>query len=392
MNKEIKNIKTYVDNLEICGDISKEIITVEHRCNNPKRDFLFVNRMQGKHIPCDPDLTISMCEKLARKVRQGLLENDRVLVIGFAETATAIGELVAMYIPQTVYVMHTTREKVGKSLIEFREEHSHATEQTLAIREYTDPNEFLSRFNYILFVEDEISTGNTIKNSIKAFRDQKFSIEDLTFGVASICNWQTYGQRAEFEALGIDRYYLISGELKDEKMKMNIESKSEPLVVEINDLKYFGYENERLGRDYNSELAEDDINKIVTELGKVYIDSLMSSDKGNTTVRIIGTEESMVVPIMVGSELKRIYNLNVKCHSSSRSKIDVLNSDFDDRWTGIKDRHKIPSMYDINRETYIYNLNDYSDIVILISDGRYTEEMLKQLPEFKTNQLIVVRV
>jgi hypothetical protein len=118
----------------------------------------------------------------------------------------------------------------------------------------------------------------------------------------------------------------------------------------------------------------------------------MSSDKGNTTVRIIGTEESMVVPIMVGSELKRIYNLNVKCHSSSRSKIDVLNSDFDDRWTGIKDRHKIPSMYDINRETYIYNLNDYSDIVILISDGRYTEEMLKQLPEFKTNQLIVVRV
>lgn len=54
------------------------------------------------------------------------------LVIGFAETATAIGAVVAERIaPDCVYV-HTTREQfpAANQWIEFLEEHSHAVEQS----------------------------------------------------------------------------------------------------------------------------------------------------------------------------------------------------------------------------------------------------------------------
>ena len=44
-----KAVEKYVD--VNSGDTS--IITVEHRSGNKKREFLFVNKNQGKHIPTE---------------------------------------------------------------------------------------------------------------------------------------------------------------------------------------------------------------------------------------------------------------------------------------------------------------------------------------------------
>jgi orotate phosphoribosyltransferase len=389
---EVKAASTYVNNL-VTEESLNDIIHVEHRSGNPKRDFLFVNRIQGKHIPCDPKDTIEMCEKLADKVKTGLLDNDRLLVIGFAETATAIGELVAMNIPQATYVMHTTRETVGKDLLEFKEEHSHATEQKLSIPLDTDPKTFISQFNYILFVEDEISTGNTIVNSVKAFRELGIESDDLTFGVASICNWQDEASVTLFNTLGIDRYYLISGELKDVRKKMSIQPKKDLIEIRVNGLNYFGYENERLGRKMDKAQALSDIDKVVEQLGNKYFNELMYNELSYTpTIRVIGTEESMIVPILVANKLEEMYKVHTICHSSTRSKIDIINSDFDNEHTGIKRRYNMPSMYDKDRKTYIYNLDQFTDAVILISDGEYIYKNIEYLPDFNTNQLIRVDI
>ena len=35
------DLETYIDNIEYSSDRVKDIITVEHRLNNKKRDFLF---------------------------------------------------------------------------------------------------------------------------------------------------------------------------------------------------------------------------------------------------------------------------------------------------------------------------------------------------------------
>ena len=55
--------------------------------------------------------------------------NERLLIIGFAETATAIGAAVAVELGQ--YYIQTTRENVEgvDDYVYFTEAHSHATEQ-----------------------------------------------------------------------------------------------------------------------------------------------------------------------------------------------------------------------------------------------------------------------
>ena len=145
-----------------------EIISVCKRVSNPKRDFLFVNHLQGKHIPVSPLQTFKLYGELVQAITNAINPNEKVLVIGFAETATAIGHFIAATLPNAFYHMQTTREIIEgtKPLVEFKEEHSHATQQVL----YATIEEF-SKYDRILFVDDEISTGNTILNFIYALAE-----------------------------------------------------------------------------------------------------------------------------------------------------------------------------------------------------------------------------
>ena len=147
---------------------------MEHRSNNPKRDYLFVNKIQCKHIPAKPSEMINMCYELANKVNERIEEigqlnrDDKILVVGFAETATAIAGFVADKLKYNNYLIRTTREDIDDAipLLTFEEEHSHATTQML----FTHSGDLrlrLDKFKMVLFVEDEISTGNTICNFIK---------------------------------------------------------------------------------------------------------------------------------------------------------------------------------------------------------------------------------
>ena len=299
----IKNPGTYIVNIKdregYVGDI-----TVEHRSNNPKRDFLFVNKKQCKHIPCSPSAMIKMCDALAGVINSGLVSrNDykdlNVLVIGFAETATAIGTIVGDRVVRAAYVLHTTREEVENSIeaITFEETHSHATTQKLLIT----PDDFnFDDYNYILFVEDEISTGNTKLNFISAFEEQhnldekRRKIRNISYGVASICNWQDKGMREVFRVAGIDTFALINGELRDASVKMFnnediklIESASfsDKASVEVSyretHLDTF-FEN-RTGHCVNRTVCNDYMQKVFKEIYNQYSEY--------ESVRVIGTEE-----------------------------------------------------------------------------------------------------
>ena len=141
---EVKDTRTYIKNIT---DKHRylESITVEHRSNNPKRDFLFVNKKQCKHIPCKASDMIKMCKTLANEVNAGLskksnYEDLRILIIGFAETATAIGTIVGNNVDKAKFILHTTREDVpgSEQVITFEETHSHATTQKLLVAKDSD--------------------------------------------------------------------------------------------------------------------------------------------------------------------------------------------------------------------------------------------------------------
>ena len=72
----------------------KDLVAVAKRENNTKRKYLVVNKLQGKHIPVDPKKSLAMFSELAQQVKKAYAD-EKILLVGFAETATAIGSAVA---------------------------------------------------------------------------------------------------------------------------------------------------------------------------------------------------------------------------------------------------------------------------------------------------------
>lgn len=384
--KNIRDIRNLVDNITENSEFSIDNITVEHRSNNKKRDFLFVNKAQCKHIPCSPSSMISMCKKLAKQVESKTSKYDSILVIAFAETATAIGNFVADNLPNCTTVIQTTRENVpnSKQLLTFEEVHSHATTQLLLTYSEDEKMIQINNYDYVLFVDDELSTGNTILNFMKALKDIKSTVK---FGVASICNWQSKDNIEIFKSKGIDRFSLLSGEIKDENAKMFDKDDTSITVfgttefMPQSDLKpnrhYIWHKDtfrvERLGHPTNREYPN-----LTEALDHISI--------GAQTIRVIGTEEFMYIPILAAKYLED-KGKNVLCHSTTRSNIDpvVTNDeaipDFGDTDNRICIKYKIPSVYDENRETFIYNLNKKVDKTLLITDVEPSDNMMIYLYE-----------
>ena len=365
----MKKLSTYIDEL-VLDEKDDDKMVVEHRSNNPKRDYLFVNRKQGKHIPCRPSEAIEMFNRLAKKVNGCVSGYKNVLVIGFAETATAISNFVCNNISNCVYYLQTTREQVENCnvLVEFEEKHSHAVEQKI----YSSKDISKMNIDCVVFVEDEISTGKTILNCIEKL--QKTLGDNVKYCVASICNWQNEENRKVFDERNIGRIYLIGGKLKDEHMKMNInneidldntEWKPSGDVYNIQKVEISSkhYKDERMGYiPYNTK-------GIVKEISDSIVNILETSYKepSNTLVAVIGTEEFMYIPMLVAGQVEnwgyRAYN-----HANSRSSIDVIKGST----IGIANKTKLPSAYDKDRSTYIYNLGKY-DKVFIVTDAEQSD-------------------
>ena len=88
----------------------KDILRIAKRINNSRRPYLLVNPLQAKHIPVSPSTALQMMTSLGELVAAKY--GDARLVIGFAETATAIGAVVAKTISDECLYIHTTREIV----------------------------------------------------------------------------------------------------------------------------------------------------------------------------------------------------------------------------------------------------------------------------------------
>jgi orotate phosphoribosyltransferase len=140
---------------------------------NPKRAFLFVSKVLGRHIPVSPDTIRQAFTDLAELVPDDLCEP--ILVIGMAETAVGLGagvhQVLQQRYPNALYVT-TTRHPVADAplLARFVEEHSHAQDQLL----YGSPDAQLQQqvFNTrtVILVDDEASTGKTFANLVAALQ------------------------------------------------------------------------------------------------------------------------------------------------------------------------------------------------------------------------------
>ena len=110
---------------------AEDLLCLARRYHNAKRSYLLVNRRQAKHLPSQPKEALLLMRALGEKIRAAF--PDAHLIVAFAETATAVGLMATEGVGGHCLCLTTTREAVAgvADWIEFREEHSHATEQRL---------------------------------------------------------------------------------------------------------------------------------------------------------------------------------------------------------------------------------------------------------------------
>lgn len=349
-----------------------EIVNICKRKNNPKRDFLFVNSLQGKHIPVEPSKTFTLFDELVLEILKSIDISEKVVVIGFAETATAIGHYIASSLSNCIYYMQTTRESISHttSLLDFKEEHSHATEQLLY---GTIDN--LKRCDRIIFVDDEISTGNTILNFIREIEAIGIHTQ---YSVASLLNWQNDDWSKKFSNLNIDTYFVLRGKLKDLKAKVPVPiSKQDfcyetletyPTILNVN-CNVSNFYKERIG--YKPYKLQNFSEAVYSQIDSTIGTTL--PNKGDD-VLVLGTEEFMFTPMVFGKMLNEKLNVNVQFHATTRSPIETSNV----LPYAIHHCYPISSCYDKTRNTFIYNLKRY-DKVYIITDVIPTNNFIEDI-------------
>ena len=143
------------------GDGLSDLVGLALR-RNPKRAHLLVSHVLGKHIPVDPRRSYAAAEALADRVRR--YGAGPYAVLGYAETATGLGHAVAAALGSDRYLHSTRRPVAGVAPYGgFDEEHSHATGHLL-LPERPD----LLQTATLVLVDDELSTGRTVANTVRA--------------------------------------------------------------------------------------------------------------------------------------------------------------------------------------------------------------------------------
>ena len=160
---------------------------------NPKRAFLFVSKVLGRHIPVSPSIMRHAFTDLAKLVPGDLPEP--VLVIGMAETAVGLGAGVHQVLQQryaeAIYVTTTRHPVHGAPLLaRFLEEHSHAQDQLLYGSPDAELQQQILSSKSIVLVDDEASTGKTFVNLIHAL--QQAGLNQISHVVtATLADWSS---------------------------------------------------------------------------------------------------------------------------------------------------------------------------------------------------------
>ncbi len=385
---------------------------------NKRRAFLFVSKLLGKHLPIEPKKGLLTGFILAARYeeimtgkhspqRERLLEiyHDTSLpfvdkpfiqkevsnpiIIGFAETATALGHSFFQAFKQASF-FHTTREKINglDPIISFEEEHSHATSHRCYVKK-----DILDNNREIILVDDELTTGKTAINIIRDLH-RKYPRDKYT--VASILDWRSNKWRLEMKALEeelqitVHSVCLLKGCFELVGEQINLPPIMESLVT--NDgtpsVEYISLENyvkARIIPLISTNLAgERNDFQYLKDTGRFGIYTEEGTDewikqaakvlkkKRVGTSLCVGTGEFMYIPMKLASFMGE----DISYQSTTRSPIYPN----DEEYYGAQTAYCFANPEDLEIVNYLYNIkpNQYDDI-FLFFERNVKEDSLKEL-------------
>lgn len=358
-----------------------DLISLGKRSNNEKRNFLFISKVLGKHIEVKPD----RCKEIGKLLASLVNENEKSLVLGFAETATGLGMSVASNLKGSYYVT-TTREDIVefKSILSFDEEHSHAVEHSCFLLDI----EKIKNAEQIVLVDDEITTGKSMLNIIKEI---KKVTKANKFKIVTILDWRAdefvdmftevvHKEKVEIEVLSLIRGKIFNDNkevYRDEDGK-ELLNKGEVLDLgifpRINVEGKFGKESylQNTGRFGVSYEEIQSLEKECKEVACKLNEKIKEEDK----ILVLGHGENIYIPCRIASYMKG----DVYYKSTTRSPIFCEN----------KDEYMIKSkniFFHKGVKYYFYNkelIEKTYDKAFLITEDHLAIEM--------TNNMEIVRI
>ena len=390
---------------------------------NKKRSFLFVSKLIGKHLPINPEMGLLTGALLAVRYYESVqgercpyrtewlssfLTVDPIftksafiscqvnpLIIGFAETATALGHAFFDCFEKADY-FHTTREVLYERdpLITFEEEHSHATSHRCYI-----PDVMIANDREIILVDDELTTGKTALNIIRSVH-AKFPRNVYT--IVSILDWRSEENKQEFarleKLLGITIHVvsLLSGNVQVEQHKnidlpessISIESKNASVIEEIHLPEIFAEVQ------VTSVLTNQENNPVpfIGETGRFGINSALNKEnqqKFKKIGRMLAGRRSGAKTLCLGS--RRIY-VSPYENSSGNGLWSILSihnseSNFYSKpiWVRCKTWVSFPNPEDLSIPHFVYNIacEDYSDVFLFFEREPVRANVLPLLTELE---------
>lgn len=154
---------------------------------NPRRGFLVVSKVLGRHWPARPGEMRAAVRALAARLPGDLA--GPIVVMGLAETAVCLGQMLHEEIARgDALFLHSTRQRIDHPLLaRFEEPHSHASAHL--VYEPVEPGFEAPRT--LVLVDDEVSTGTTLTNLARVLVARWPSVERIV--VATLTDWSGGG-------------------------------------------------------------------------------------------------------------------------------------------------------------------------------------------------------
>ena len=330
---------------------------------NPRRSFVFVSRVLGRHVPVKPCLARQAFSALADQLPADLV--GPVLVTSMAETAVGLGAGVHdAYIRRTarqdVLNFSSTRTMRPQPVFgNFSEDHSHASGHTLYQPALESDQELLKSSRTLVMVDDETSSGNTFRSLGKALNNAGLNKFERIFAL-TLTDWSS-------DAIMIDSKFSDSGMLPAERISllsgsytwtaianapvMTLPDPDIPSSLAIAPVYRTG--DARVG---NSGLTQVSIPDAL--LRSINSLSNRNSDDGRP-VLILGSGEHVWEPFLLAEALER-QGIDVRFSATTRSPI-LMGHD-------IRCALAFRDHEGLGISNYLYNVNpdDYSTIVVCV--------------------------
>ena len=340
---------------------------------NPKRAFLFLSKVLGKHYPSIPSEMVSVHRQLAATVPD---TQGPVVFIGMAETATGLGQGVFeawahAHPGSNPLYMQSTRYRVpGADRLGFDESHSHAPRLFLHLPQRDADRAALAAATQVVLVDDELSTGNTFVNLVDALRRVMPALSRVH--IATISDFT--GDRRSLLSERMGSPCSIGGLLRGAwRFEYRHDAVPEALVtpspaqcsagreVQIEDTGYG-----RLGRT------------TCMSLPKGLVERLAREPMEGTTL-VLGTGEFMHAAFALGRALEA-RGVDVRVQSTTRSPILL--------WGAVGHILAVPDPYGEAVQNYLYNVRPGQYARVLICHETAPNDPLMQLATILGARLI----